>query len=302
MRKVSISIGLFQNKFGDEEALRIAKRIGADAVDFNLCDNDRKRPHDIYGEDDATILEYYRHLKEVADEIGLEICQTHGRIQGFKDIPEEDDNLIANSRIDCMATAALGAKFCVVHSVTTIYMGPEADPKKMRDLNFEMFTRMLPFAKEYGVIIASETFGDAVRFACCDFFGQINEFLMSYNRVCAAEDFAEHFKICVDTGHSNKAMRFGNPKPGDVIRLAGQNLVALHLNDNDTLTDQHKTPLTGTIDWNDVFDALDEIGYSGYFNMELELRHFGKDFEIEEAAFAIKVLRNMLKDRYGKEN
>ena len=58
MRKVSISIGLFQNKFGDEEALRIAKRIGADAVDFNLCDNDRKRPHDIYGEDDATIFEY----------------------------------------------------------------------------------------------------------------------------------------------------------------------------------------------------------------------------------------------------
>lgn len=35
--------------------------------------------------------------------------------------------------------------------------------------------------------------------------------------------------------------------------------------------------------------------------MELELCHFGKDFEIEEAAFAIKVLRNMLKDRYGKD-
>lgn len=154
----------------------------------------------------------------------------------------------------------------------------------------------------YGVIIASETFGDAVCFACCDFFGQINECLMSYNRVCAAEDVAEHFKIGMDTGHSNKAMRFGNPKPGDVIRLAGRNLVVLHLNDNDTLTDQHKTPLIGTIDWNDVFDALDEIGYTGYYNRELGLLHFGKDFEIEEAAFAIKLLRNMLKDRYGKEN
>ena len=57
----------------------------------------------------------------------------------------------------------------------------------------------------YGVIIASETFGDAVCFACCDFFGQINEFLMSYNRVCAAEDVAEHFKIGVDTGHSTRS-------------------------------------------------------------------------------------------------
>ena len=58
---------------------------------------------------------------------------------------------------------------------------------------------------KYGVIIASETFGDAVCFACCDFFGQINEFLMSYNRVCAAEDFAEHFKIGMDTGHSTRS-------------------------------------------------------------------------------------------------
>ena len=90
MRKVGISIAILQLKYGDEEALRIAKRIGADAVDFNLCDNDRKNPNDIYSKDDDAILEYYRHLKQVADEIGLEICQTHGRLQGFKDIPEED--------------------------------------------------------------------------------------------------------------------------------------------------------------------------------------------------------------------
>lgn len=300
MQKISIAIGILQKKYGDEEALRIAARIGADAVDFDLCDNDRKNPNCLYSKDDQTITAYYRHLKEVADELGIIVGQTHGRLQGFKDIPEEDDNLIANARIDCMATAALGAKISVVHSVTTIFLGPDADPKKMRDLNFDMFTRMLPFAKEYGIVIASETFGDAVKFACCDFFGQINEFLMSYNRVCAVEDFADYFKICVDTGHSNKAMRFGNPKPGDIIRLAGSNLVALHLNDNDTLTDQHKTPLTGTIDWNDVLSALDEIHYTGIYNMELELRHFGKDFEIEEAAFAIKVMKNMLKDRYGK--
>ena len=33
----------------------------------------------------------------------------------------------------------------------------------------------------------------------------------------------------------------------------------LHLHDNDTLTDQHKPPMTGCIDWNDVLDALDEV-------------------------------------------
>ena len=49
----------------------------------------------------------------------------------------------------------------------------------------------------------------------------------------------------------------------------GKNLTCLHLNDHDMLTDQHKIPEMGTINWNDVFDAPDEICYSGNYNMEL---------------------------------
>ena len=59
-------------------------------------------------------------------------------------------------------------------------------------------------------------------------------------------------------------------------------------------------PMTGTIDWNDVFDALDEINYQGTYNMELNLCHFGKKFAVETAAFAVKVMRFMLDERYGK--
>ena len=58
------------------------------------------------------------------------------------------------------------------------------------------------------------------------------------------------------------------------------------------MTDQHKPLLMGNIDWNAVLDALDEIGYDGIYNMELALNHFGEDFEIEEAEFAIKILRH----------
>ena len=95
-------------------------------------------------------------------------------------------------------------------------------------------------------------------------------------------------------------MIYSNPTPADVIRMLGGNISVLHLNDNDTFTDQHKIPMSGTIDWNDVFDALDEVGYNGIYNMEISLNHFGKDFQIEEAAFAIKVMKNILKDRYGE--
>ncbi len=298
-RKVSLAINMFQRLYGDEEALRIAKRIGADAVDFDLCCYEKRRDC-IYAKSEEEILAYFKGLRALAEELGLEINQTHGRIVGFRNIPEEDDRLIADAALDCMATAALGAKYCAIHSVTSIHMGPDAPAKLMHDLNFDMFCRILPYAKKYGIKIASETFGDAVKFNDADFFGNITEFIKSYNRVCAVEDFADYMCTCVDTGHSNKASRFNsNPTPGDVIRLLGGTVEILHLNDNDKLVDQHKIPGTGTIDWDDVFDALDEIGYSGVYNLEITITHFGEDFCIEEAEFGIKVIKQMLKTRYG---
>lgn len=300
-RLVGISIVNLQSKYGDEKALRIAKEIGADAVDFStIYNHDYRMPESIYNKSDEEIYEYYKGLKKVADDLGLIISQTHGRISGFKNIAEEDDATVANMRRDCIACHALEAKYCAVHSTTTIYMGPDAPKELMHSVNFDMFSRFIPLAKKYGIILASETFGDAPQFNCCDFFGNIDEFEKSYNDVCAVGDNAKYMSICMDTGHSNKAMRFGNPTPADVIRRLGSDIKVLHLHDNDTLTDQHKIPLTGCIDWNDVFNALDEIGYDGIYNMELNLGVIGgRGLEIESAEYAIKVMRNLLKNRYG---
>ena len=121
---------------------------------------------------------------------------------------------------------------------------------------------------------------------------------MTYNRISAAKEYGDYFVTCADTGHSNKATRFGNPSPADVIRLLGSSLEVLHLNDNDTFTDQHKMPFSGTIDWDDVFNALDEIGYKGVYNMELNLNCYGDDMAVDTAEFAIKTLRNYINKRY----
>lgn len=301
-RKVGINIGIFAEKLGAEEALKFAKSIGADAVDFDLagsaynCANSAS----IYSKSEDEFCTYFDRLAKTAQDLELEIGQTHGRIEGFKNNPDEDELLVKNSRLDCLATKLLGAPYCVMHGVTTIFMGPDCDPKLMRKLNFDMFCRFLEHAKKYDLIIAMETFGDAVCYNACDFFGNIDEFIKTYNRIAAVGDNAKYLKVCVDTGHSNKAMRFnGNPTPADVIRMLGGNIVCLHLNDNDTFTDQHKIPMTGTIAWHDVFDALDEVGYNGIYNMELNHMHFGTSFAKEHAAFAVKVMRNMLDERYG---
>ena len=303
-RKVSIATGEYQQKFGDREAIRIAKEIGTDAIDFDLSFNciGSTQKDSIYTKSDDEIITYFTELGEYARSIGIEIGQTHGRITGMypPDKEAENERLFSSARLDCMATKALGCEITVVHDITTIFWGPDADPKTMRDANFAMFEEYLKYAKQYGVKMATETFGDAPNFGCVDFFGNISEFLMSYNRVCAVEDNADFFGICADTGHSNKATRFGNPSSADVIRMCGKNLIALHLNDNDTVMDQHKIPKTGTIDWNDVFNALDEIGYKGNYNMELNLKTISAGLMVETGEFAVKVMRNMLNEHYGE--
>ena len=298
-RKVGLSIVRLQNVYGDKRALEIAKEIGADAVDFNLDNQDYRRDTSIYSQGDAAVSEYYKELGAYANELGLIISQTHGKLPGFINQKEEDDALVENSRLDCLATAMLGAPVCVIHNASSVSMGADPDPKLMHHLSFDMFTRILPHAKKYGIKVATETFGDAVMYNSCDFFGNIDEFMKAYEDIKGVKEYSDYFTVCIDTGHSNKAMRYGNPAPGDVIRRVGGDIDVLHLNDNDTLTDQHKMPMTGTIDWDDVFDALDEVGYHGVYNMEVKLAHFGDDFLIEHAEFAVKLMKYLLKKRYG---
>jgi hypothetical protein len=114
-------------------------------------------------------------------------------------------------------------------------------------------------------------------------------------------DNEKYFKVCMDVGHTNKALRFaGNPTPQDAVLRLGKAIVVTHLHDNDGITDQHKIPMTGTINWSAVLDALDQIGFDGYYNLELNLRHFGADFSVQTARFGVEVMQYMLQKHFEK--
>lgn len=305
-KKISISTAPFQSVYGDKEALTIAKRLGVDAVDFNTdasngIYNDVGTEDSVYSLGEDAVIAYYRDLRAHADALGLRICMTHGRGIAITGIPRYDDVLYTNARYDLLAASILGADVCVMHTVNTFAQGKDCPPERMHELNLSLFTNMLSLAAEYNVPVATETFGDAPGLGVCDFFGNIDEFVCGYEAVCAASPHAALFKTCVDTGHSNKATRYGNPTPADVIRRLGTRTVCLHLHDNDTFTDQHKIPGTGCIDWEDVLCALDEVGYDGYYNMECALNYYGDDFLIECGAFAVKAMRQLIKNHEGKK-
>ena len=296
-RKIGISLYNLQRLYGDKRAIEIAKEIGADAVDFMTDAQSVSKPDSVYAKSDEKIINYYTELGNFARELGIEISQTHGRLRICKNDPELDKICLEDARRDLLAAKALGAPVVVMHGVATGAMGPETPPETMRELNYKLFTELIGYARRYGVRIATESLGDSPKYGCLDFFGNATEFKNTFDRICADGDNAEYFTICIDTGHVHKATRFGQPSVGDVIRTMGKGISCLHLHDNNTLKDQHKPPLTGSIDWNDALSALDEVGYEGVYNLEVELTCFGKGFEIETARFAIALMRHTLENR-----
>ena len=306
-KKISLSTSAFTHIYSVKEAFTKIKEAGADAVDLDLSSGryDVSDPNSIYAKSEDEFCTYFTGLKKHADDIELEVGQTHGRIRGYYiDMPANFvENHTKNARLDCYATKLLGAPVTVFHSSNTFRNPPErVSSEQMRRYTFDMFSTCIPLAKEFGVKIATETFGAVAQLGgIMDFFGDLNEFQAMYNRLCAIEDFSDYFTMCMDTGHTNMCTAHGFPKPADAIRILGKNITCLHLHDNHILHDTHMLPGTGNIDWQDVLTALDDIGYKGNYNLEIALGSFGKSPEMvfATAQFGVKIMRDMLFDHYG---
>ena len=95
-RKVSLSIGGLQLSYGDERALEIAAKVGADGVDFGTYGSrwDYKRPDSPFALSDEDLTAHMASLRQKAADLGLEIYQTHGRLKGFCGRAEEDTDIL----------------------------------------------------------------------------------------------------------------------------------------------------------------------------------------------------------------
>ena len=77
---------------------------------------------------------------------------------------------------------------------------------------------------------------------------------------------SDRFGICLDTGHLNLT----DKNQREFILKAGSKLKALHIANNEGVTDQHMMPYSrGTVDFKEVVKALREVGYKGIFNLEI---------------------------------
>ena len=87
----------------------------------------------------------------------------------------------------------------------------------------------------------------------------------------SAKDMLEFIKYvnhplvhgCWDTGHANcEGSQY------DEIMTLGDELYAIHYNDNHGYKDEHLSPFFGTLNHDEIMNALIDVGFKGYFTLE----------------------------------
>ncbi len=254
--KTSTEIASAAKYIGEEKAIELVAKAGFDAWDFSMFDMKKQSlkdkltlnsPHPLTTKN---YLSFARKLRQVGVDNGIHCNQSHAPFPSNS--PEVRDFLLR--AIEC--TAEAGGKICVIHP----------DNNKSAEENAEMFLRLLPFAKECGVKIATENMWnwnpikDESCFAACS----------------TSESFADHLEAvndefmvaCLDIGHAE--MKGSGSGAVNMIKTLGSKLQALHLHDNDLHHDTHTIPFAGKIDFVSVVKALREINYQGYFTLEAD--------------------------------
>ena len=263
--KTSTEIGSASRIIGEERAIEEIAKAGFDAWDFSMFDMCRydwgtrsavMTNHPLAGNNYTA---FARRLKQIGLDNGIVCNQSHAP---FPVSCPEIRSLLKRS-IEC--TAEAGGKICIVHP----------DNNKSPEENAEIYTEILPFAKNCGVKIATENMWnwngekDESCFAACATSESFNAHLDAVN-----DPF---FVACLDIGHAE--MRGSGSGAANMIYALGDRLQALHIHDNDRWHDSHQIPFSMNIDFKLIVKALKSIGYKGYFTLEADsyLNKFNAD-------------------------
>ena len=271
--KISTEIDSIAAHIGEEKAVELVAKTGFDAWDFSMFEMCEKKNGILVPKNHPTAqsghLAFARKLKQIGLDNGI-VCN-----QGHAPFPSSLESIDWLKRaIECLAEA--GGEICIIHPMNN------GTPQE----NAEMYFKLLPFAKEHNVKIATENMwnwlpgAEHSTFAACATPESFNAHLDAVND--------ENFVACLDIGHAE--MKGSNTSAPEMIRALGKRLKALHIHDNDKLNDSHQLPFTMDIDFVAIVDALKEIKYDGYFTLEAS-RYLGS-FSKENVVKGVEDLKN----------
>ena len=235
----------------DAERIRELHRAGFRYIDLNMYSF---KPDSPYMQDDWQNA--VREIKEVADSLGMKFVQAHS--QGGNPLNEDSAHVsfLRDATIRSIEICQmLGIKNTVVHNGFASGISKEEWFEKNRAF-YEM---LIPATEHCGVNVLCEN-------STKSNMGE-RYFINTGRDMREFIEYVGHPQIhgCWDTGHANCE---GNQY--DEIMAIGNELYAIHYNDNHGLKDDHVAPFLGRLNHDEVIRALIDVGFSGYFTLECD--------------------------------
>lgn len=250
--KLGIGMGYLEY-YGLEKGLELMKKQGYETIDYDLSDTSI----DLYTLPQNLFIEKIDYINSQLLKNGIEVSQVHGPWRyPPQDYTEEDREERFEKMIKAIyITKLLNCKYIVIHPLMPFGADENPNENEFFDINYDFFTRLLPFAKENGITICIENMPMIALPLSTP--TQILNFVKRIND--------SHFKICLDTGH---CAVFGI-NPHDALKeLTSEYVKVLHIHDNDGKRDLHLLPHQGVIDWEKFSRALQETGFEGSASLE----------------------------------
>lgn len=290
--KLGTSTWILNQRFGDEDTIRMIAAAGFDGIDWDF--SRMVSDDDVWNRDDWR--DYAHRLRALADELGVSVLQAHAPYPVDATAGPYDQKMMERIIRSMEAASILGAAYIVVHPMK--YRDHVKYGKELFVENLAMYRTLLPYAEQWNIRVCVENMnennartGHLVNSGC----GMPEEFsamLDALNSPWAAG--------CLDTGHA----ALSGVDPADFIRALGRDrLHLLHVHDVDYVGDNHALPYLERLDWDAITSALAEIGYNGDFAFESNLfyRNFPRELCPEALAFTEKVGRYLIREIERKQ-
>ena len=256
------------------KGIRYIKDCGFDGIDYNFGKLyrdtlDVEKLTSFYDKSLEELYDYFAPLKKALEENKVEMSQSHGLFPvGFVGEPARTDYNIQVTEKHIALCAYLGCPAIVIHGTSA----PQLTKAEERAFNLDMYRRLMPTAKKYGVKVCLENLLNLYEWdpyeGNCSNADEAVWFLDTLN----AEAGEEVFGFCFDVGHA--VLTGANLY--QYLTTMGKRVTVLHIQDNDGASDGHMLPFTQLerrgqrlrIDWEMFIRGLREIGYEGPINFE----------------------------------
>lgn len=249
---LSVETYVMRERFSDETAIEMIKKAGFDCYDYSMYWMTEK--HDMLGDDYAERAE---KLRAKSDELGIVCNQAHAPFE----MTVNDEFDMSNSEYRRLvrsleAASVLGANNIIVHVIKN---GNNRDAD-FYELNRRFYQSLAPYCDKFNICVSVE-----------NLFHWDKKALPVLAEPSEHIDFVKSlhspwFNVCIDVGHS----AITGYKPEEVISsFDGNMLKALHIHDNDFVSDKHLLPYTDGLEWNKIMSALAKIQYKGELTFEL---------------------------------